>query len=50
MRALNPRHSGQKSDALPTELTGHTVTTWKNMYLTVKVSSRKNVNIKQEKC
>ena len=22
---------------------------WKNMYLTVKVSSRKNVNIKQEK-
>ena len=50
MRALNPRHSGQKSDALPTKLTGHTVTTCKNMYLTVKVSSRKNVNIKQEKC
>ena len=35
---------------LPTELTGHTVKSWKNMYLTVKVSSRKNVNIKQEKC
>ena len=50
MRALNPRHSGEKSDALPTELTGPTTTTWKNMYLTVKVSSRKNVNIKLEKC
>ena len=48
MRDFNPRHSD--SDALPTELTGHTVTTWKNMYLTNKVSSRKNVNIKQEKC
>ena len=50
MRDLNPRHSNQKSDALPTELTGHTVTTRKNIYLTVKVSSRKDVNIKQEKC
>ena len=50
MRDLNPRPSDYKSDALPTELTGHTITTWKNMYLTVKVSSRKNVNIKQEKC
>ena len=29
MRALNPRHSGYKSDALPTELTGHTATTLK---------------------
>ena len=48
MRALNTLL--RLSDALPTELTGHTVTTWKNMYLTVKVSSRKNVNIKQEKC
>ena len=38
------------SYALPTKLAGHTVTTCKNMYLTVKVSSRKNVNIKQEKC
>ena len=50
MTALNPRHSNKKSDALPTELTGHTTITWKNMYLTVKVSSRKDVNIKQEKC
>ena len=32
------------------KLTGHTIITRKNMYLTVKVSSRKNVNIKQEKC
>ena len=46
MRALKTL---RLKDALPTELTGHTVTTWKNMYLTVKVSSRKNVNIKQEK-
>ena len=38
------------SDALPTELTGHTPKTWKNMYLTVKVSSRKNVNINLEEC
>ena len=50
MRDLNPRSSDQKSEALPAELIGHTVTTWKNMYLPVKVSSRKNVNIKQEKC
>ena len=50
MRDLNPRPSDYKSDALPTELTGHTTITWKNMYLTVKVSSRKIVNIKQEKC
>ena len=50
MRDLNPRSSDQKSEALPTELIGHTVTTRKNIYLTVKVSSMKNVNIKQEKC
>ena len=50
MRDLNPQSSDQNSEALPTELIGHTVTTWKNMYLPVKVSSRKNVNIKQEKC
>ena len=50
MRDLNPRPSDQKSDGLPTELTGHIVTTWKNIYITVKASSRKNVNIKQEKC
>ena len=50
MRDLNPRPSDENSDALPTELTGHKVTIRKNMYLTVKVSSRKNVNIKQEKC
>ena len=50
MRPLNPRHSGQKPVALPTELTGHTVTTRENIYLTVKVSSRKDVNIKLEKC
>ena len=50
MTNLNPRTSDFKSDALPTEQTGHTVTTRKNMYLTVKISSRKNVNIKQEKC
>ena len=50
MRDLNPRPSDSKFDGLPTELTGHTVTNWKNMYITVKVSSRKNVNIKQEKC
>ena len=50
MSDLNPRSSDKKSEALPTELIGHTVTTWKNMYLTVKVSSRKDVNIKQEKC
>ena len=50
MRDLNPRPSDERSDALPTELTGHTTITWKNIYLTVKVSSRKNVKIKQEKC
>ena len=50
MTNLNPRPSDFKSDALLTEQTGHTVTTRKNMYLTVKISSRKNVNIKQEKC
>ena len=50
MRDVKPRSSDQKSDALPTELTGHTTATWKNMYLTVKVSSRMNVKIKQEKC
>ena len=50
MRDLNPRHSNYKSDALPTLLTGHTVTARKNIYPTVKVSSRKEVNIKQEKC
>ena len=50
MRDLNPRPSDENSDALATELTGHKVTIRKNMYLTVKVSSRKNVNIKQEKC
>ena len=47
---LNHRPSNEKPDVLPTELTGRTVTISKNMYLTVKVSSRKNVNIKQEKC
>ena len=46
MKDLNPRHANQKSDALPTELTGHTVTTRENIYLTVKVSRRKNVNMK----
>ena len=46
MWALNPRNSNQKPHTLPTELTGHTVTTRKNIYLTVKVSSKKNVNIK----
>ena len=40
MRDLKPRPSDYKSDALPTELTGHTTITWKNIYLTVKVSSR----------
>ena len=50
MTDLYPRPSAEKPDVLPTELTGHTVRTRKNMYLTVKVSSRKNVNIKQEKC
>ena len=50
MSALKPRHSNLKTDAQPTQLIGHTATTWKNMYLTVKVSSRKNVIIKQEKC
>ena len=50
MRGLNPRPSNKKSDALPTELTGETITAWKNIYITVKASSRKNVNIKQEKC
>ena len=30
-------------------LTGHTTITWKIMYLTVNVSSRKNVKIKQGK-
>ena len=50
MRDLNPRSSDSKSDALPTELNEHTTITWKNMYLTVKVSSRRNVNIKQENC
>ena len=50
MTDLNPRPADENPDALPTELTGRTVTTRKNMYLTVKVSSRKNVNIKQEKC
>ena len=50
MSALNPRHSNENSDALPTELTGYTVRARKNIYPTVKVSSRKDVNIKQEKC
>ena len=50
MGDLDPRPSDCNSDALPTELTGHGATTRKNMYLTVKVSSRKNVNIKQKKC
>ena len=50
MSALNPRHSNQKSDALPTEPNGHTVTDRKNIYPTVKVSRWKDVNIKQEKC
>ena len=50
MTDLNRRPSDCKSDALPTELTGCAGTTRKNMYLTVKVSSRKNVSIKQEKC
>ena len=50
MTNLNPRPPDFNSDALLTEQTGHTVTTRKNMYLTVKISSRKNVNIKQEKC
>ena len=50
MTDLNRRPSDSKSDALPTELTGYAETTRKNMYLTVKVSSRKNVNIKQQKC
>ena len=50
MRDLNQRPSDENSDALPTELTGHMLRNRKNMYLTVKVSSRKNVNIKQEKC
>ena len=50
MTDLNQRPSDEKPDVLPTEQTGHTVTTRKNMYLTVKVSSRKNVNIKQQKC
>ena len=49
MRDLNQRPSDSKFDALPTELTGHTTITWKNMYLTVKVSSRQNVKIKREK-
>ena len=40
MTDLNPRPSDKKSDALPTELTGHTLRTWKNIYITVKVSSR----------
>ena len=48
MRAWTRDTQIKKSDALPTELTGHTVTTRKNIYLTVKVSSRKDVNIKQE--
>ena len=50
MTDLNPPPSDEKRDVLPTDLTGHTVQTRKNLYLTVKVSSRKNVNIKQEKC
>ena len=50
MGDLDPLTSDCKSDALPTELTGHGATTRKNMYLTVKGSSRKNINIKQEKC
>ena len=50
MRGLEPATLRLKSDALPTELTGHTTLMWKNIYLTVKVSSRKNVKIKQEKC
>ena len=50
MRDLKPRSLDQKSEDLPTELIGHTTLTWKNMYLPVKVSSRKNVKIKQEKC
>ena len=50
MRNVKPRSADQKSEALPTELIGHTVTTWKYMYLPVNVSSRKDVNIKQEKC
>ena len=50
MRDLNPRPSDLESAPLPTELTGNAVTSWKNMYISVKVSSRKNVNIKQEKC
>ena len=37
MRDLNPRFSDLKYEALPTKLTGHTVTAWKNMYITVKV-------------
>ena len=47
---LNHRSSNEKPDVLPIELAGRTVTVSKNMYLTVKVSSRKNVNIKQQKC
>ena len=47
---LNQRPSDEKPGVLPTELTGHAARTRKNMYLTVKASSRKNVNIKQEKC
>ena len=50
MTDLNPRPADENPDALLTKQTGHTVITRKNMYLTVKVSSRKNVNIKQEKC
>ena len=50
MMDLNHRPSNEKPDVLPTELTGRAVTISKNMYLTVKVSSRKNVNIKQQKC
>ena len=37
MKDLNPRPSNSKSEALPTELTGHTLKTWKNMFITVKV-------------
>ena len=39
MSDLNPRPTDSKSDDLPTELTGHTVTMWKHLYLTVKVKS-----------
>ena len=50
MRDLNTGPSSYNSDAPRNELTEHTVTTRKKMYLTVKVSRRKNVYIKPEKC